>query len=82
MMLLFVIDIAELTERAKPPEVLPVSGVLVDPFLPLLPIPTITPPFISDTPPGKDPLTVRAGVPVELDDMYTPELIVATSLDD
>jgi hypothetical protein len=44
------------------------------------PIPTITPPFISDTVPGKDPLTVRAGVPVEFDEIYTPELIVTTSL--
>jgi hypothetical protein len=79
MVLLFVIEIAELTERAKPPEEPPYVGA---PLLPLPPIPTIMPPFISDTPPGKDPLTVRAGVPVESDDMYTPELIVATSLDD
>jgi hypothetical protein len=34
----------------------------------------------SSTPPGKEPLTVRAGVPVELLEMYTPELIVALTL--
>jgi hypothetical protein len=36
----------------------------------------------SVTPPGKEPLTVNAGVPVELLLMYTPEEIVACNADE
>ena len=40
----------------------------------------IKPLFISETPPGNDPLIVRPGVPVLLALQYTPELMVATAL--
>jgi hypothetical protein len=42
----------------------------------------MNPPFTRVTPPGNDPLTVNAGVPVELLEMYTPELMTALSCDD
>jgi hypothetical protein len=48
----------------------------------LPPRPKITPLFINSTPPGKEPLTVHAGVPVEVEKIVTPELIVQTNLED
>jgi hypothetical protein len=40
----------------------------------------MVPLLISETPPGNDPLTVSAGVPVLVEEIVTPPLIVATTL--
>jgi hypothetical protein len=75
--------IAVETANAKPAADPAVAvGLLVAPapFPPAPPIPTIKPLFTSETPPGKEPLTVSAAVPVEFDEMYMPEPIVAATL--
>jgi hypothetical protein len=85
MVLLFLIVIAELTDSARPPPLPPdpataPSAMYPEPAPPLPPMPTINPLFINSTPPGNDPFTVNAGVPVELLLTNTPLLIVAITL--
>jgi hypothetical protein len=86
MVPLFVIVTAEATDKARPPAEPAVAlvGVVLTtlpPAPPLPPLPTIKPLFTSSKPPGKLPLMVNPGEPVELDDRYTPALTVATTFD-
>jgi hypothetical protein len=87
------IDTEPSTYKALPPEPPPepglaatlVSGFVTLPLPPLPPFPprpTIIPLFISSTPPGKLAGIVRADPPVDVDEIYTPGLIVATTLEE
>jgi hypothetical protein len=82
------IDTGEEIERAAPPDApgdpggpafaIPIAFAPAPPFPPR---PTITPLFISSTPPGNAPSIVSAGVLVLGEEIVTPELIVATTFE-